>query len=85
MVHVAIGGRQADGRYRPGRACGIIAIGLVAIGGVAVGLVGVGGVAVGLVAMGAVTAGLVIGPGCRIRASLRGIVAADERPSLLRQ
>jgi hypothetical protein len=64
VVHVAVGGRQADGRYRLGRARGIIAIGdiatgLVAIGGVAVGLVSVGGVAVGLVAMGAAAVGLV--------------------------
>jgi hypothetical protein len=64
VVHVTVGGRQADGRYRPGRARGIIAIGdiatgLVAIGGVAVGLVSVGGVAVGLVAMGAAAVGLV--------------------------
>lgn len=77
VVHVAVGGRQADGRYRLGRARGIIALGdiatgLVAIGGVAIGLFSVGGVAIGLVAvgavaigltaMGAVTAGLVVGP-----------------------
>jgi hypothetical protein len=77
VVHVAVGGRQADGRYRPGRARGIIALGdiatgLVAVGGVAIGLFSVGGVAVGLVAlgavaigltaMGAVTAGLVVAP-----------------------
>ena len=64
VVHVSVEGRQADGRYRPGRARGIIAVGdiatgLVAIGGVAVGLVSVGGVAVGLVAMGAAAVGLV--------------------------
>jgi hypothetical protein len=67
MVHVAVGGRQADGRYRLGRARGVIALGdvatgLVAIGGVAIGLFSVGGVGIGLVAMGAVTAGLVVGP-----------------------
>jgi hypothetical protein len=64
VVHVAVGGRQADGRYRLGRARGIIALGdiatgLVAIGGVAIGLFSVGGVAVGLVAVGAVAIGLV--------------------------
>jgi hypothetical protein len=63
VVHIAIGGRQADGRYRPGRARGIIALGdiatgLVAIGGVAIGLVSIGGVALGLVALGAVAVGL---------------------------
>jgi hypothetical protein len=64
VVHVSIGGRQADGRYRLGRARGIIALGdiatgLVAVGGVAIGLFSVGGVAVGLVALGAVAIGLV--------------------------
>src|SRR5918994_2011059 len=63
VVHVAVGGRQADGRYRLGRARGIIAlgdiaIGLVAVGGVAIGLLSVGGVALGLVAVGAVAVGL---------------------------
>lgn len=48
VVHVAVGGRQADGRYRPGRAGGIIALGdiatgLMAVGGVAIGLISVGG------------------------------------------
>jgi hypothetical protein len=64
VVHVSVGGRQADGRYRLGRARGIIAlgdvaIGLVAVGGVAIGLFSVGGVAVGLVAVGGVAVGLV--------------------------
>ena len=64
VVHVAVGGRQADGRYRLGRARGVIALGdvatgLVAIGGVAIGLFSVGGVAIGLVAVGAVAVGLV--------------------------
>jgi hypothetical protein len=64
VVHVAVGGRQADGRYRLGRARGIIALGdvatgLVAVGGVAIGLFSVGGVAVGLVAVGAVAIGFV--------------------------
>jgi hypothetical protein len=64
VVHVAVGGREADGRYRLGRARGVIAlgdvaIGLVAVGGVAIGLFSVGGVAVGLVALGAVVIGLV--------------------------
>jgi hypothetical protein len=64
VVHVSVGGRGADGRYRPGRARGVIALGdvaagLVAVGGVAIGLFSVGGVAVGLVAVGAVAIGLV--------------------------
>src|SRR5512132_1117575 len=64
VVHVSVGGRQADGRYRLGRARGVIArgdvaAGLVAVGGVAIGLFSVGGVAVGLVALGAVVIGLV--------------------------
>jgi len=64
VVHVSVGGRQADGRYRLGRARGIIALGdvatgLVAIGGVAIGLFSVGGVAIGLVALGGVAIGLV--------------------------
>jgi hypothetical protein len=64
VVHVSVGGRQADGRYRLGRARGVIALGdvargLVAVGGVAIGLFAVGGVAVGLVAVGAVVVGLV--------------------------
>jgi len=64
VVHVSVGGRQADGRYRPGRARGIIALGdiatgLVAVGGVAIGLLSVGGIAIGLVALGAVAVGLV--------------------------
>src|SRR5512132_1768981 len=64
VVHVSVGGRQADGRYRLGRARGVIALGgagagLVAVGGVAIGLFSVGGVAVGLVALGAVAIGLV--------------------------
>jgi hypothetical protein len=62
LVHVAVGGRQAGGRYRLGRARGVIALGdvatgLVAVGGVAIGLFSVGGVAVGLVALGAVALG----------------------------
>jgi hypothetical protein len=64
VVHVSVGGRQADGRYRLGRARGVIALGdvatgLVAIGGVSIGLFSIGGVAVGLVALGAVATGLV--------------------------
>src|SRR5829696_5650195 len=62
VVHVSVVGRQADGRYRLGRARGVIAlgdvaIGLVAVGGVAIGLFSVGGVAVGLVALGGVAVG----------------------------
>jgi hypothetical protein len=57
VVHISVGGRQADGRYRLGRARGVIAlgdvaIGLVAVGGVAIGLFSTGGVAIGLVALG---------------------------------
>jgi hypothetical protein len=64
VVHISVGGRQADGRYRFGRARGIIALGdiatgLVAIGGVAIGLFSAGGVAIGLVALGGVAIGLV--------------------------
>jgi len=64
VVHVSVGGRQANGQYRLGRARGMIAlgdvaIGLVAVGGVAIGLFSVGGVAVGLVALGGVAVGLV--------------------------
>jgi hypothetical protein len=67
LVHVAVGGRQAGGRYRLGRARGVIALGdvatgLVAVGAVAVGLFAAGAVAVGLTAVGAVTAGLLVGP-----------------------
>jgi hypothetical protein len=68
VVHVSVGGRQADGRYRLGRARGIIALGdvamgLVAVGGVAIGLVAIGAVAMGLTAVGALTIGLVaVGP-----------------------
>ena len=63
VVHIAVGVRQADGRYRLGRARGIIAlgdiaIGLVAVGGVAIGPLSVGRVALGLVAVGAVAVGL---------------------------
>ena len=53
LVHVALGGRNIDGRYRVGRARGV-----VAVGGVAVGFVAVGGVAVGLVSAGGVSLGL---------------------------
>src|SRR5918994_6132245 len=85
VVHVAVGGRQADGRYRPGRARGIIALGdiatgLVAVGGVAIGLFTAGVVAIGLTAVGAVTAGLV-GPGSRLPlgATARESGAQDRR------
>ncbi len=54
LVHVAVGGRGPDGRYRPGRARGV-----VAVGGVAVGVIAVGGVAVGVVSVGAMSVGLV--------------------------
>jgi hypothetical protein len=76
VVHVSVGGRQADGRYRLGRARGVIALGdiatgLVAIGGVAIGLFSVGGVTVGLVALGAVALGSVA-----VGAVAVGLVAA---------
>ena len=63
IVHVAIGRRDASGRYRPARARGLVAVGdvaqgLVAVGGVAVGLVSIGGVAVGLLGVGAVAVAL---------------------------
>jgi hypothetical protein len=75
VVHDLVGGRQADGRYRLGRARGIIALGdvatgLVAVGGVAIGLFSVGGVAVGLVAIGAVVMGLTAV--ARLRVGLAG-------------
>src|SRR6266545_2127647 len=57
VVHISVGGRQADGRYRLGRARGIIALDDVAIG-----LVAVGAVAIGLAAVGVATAALVAGP-----------------------
>jgi len=53
LVHVALGGRDIDGRYHVGRARGV-----VAVGGVAVGFVAVGGIAVGLVSAGGVSVGL---------------------------
>jgi hypothetical protein len=80
VVHVSIGGRQADGRYRLGRARGIIALGdvatgLVAVGGVAIGLFSVGGVAVGLVALGGVAIGLVAVGGVAVGLVAIGAVA----------
>lgn len=63
LVHVAMGGRGADGRFRVGRARGVIAVGgvaagVVAVGGVAVGVLSVGAVGLGLLAIGAVAVGL---------------------------
>jgi hypothetical protein len=80
VVHVSIGGRHADGRYRLGRARGIIAlgdvvIGLVAVGGVAIGLFSVGGVAIGLVALGGVAVGLVAVGGVAVGLVAIGAVA----------
>ena len=80
VVHVSVGGRQADGRYRLGRARGIIALGdvatgLVAVGGVAIGLFSVGGVAVGLVALGGVAVGLVAVGGVAVGLVAIGAVA----------
>ncbi|HET7276702.1 MAG TPA: hypothetical protein VFJ22_01365 [Dermatophilaceae bacterium] len=87
VVHVALGGRDQGGGYRPGVARGIfafgdIAIGLVAMGGVALGLVALGAVAIGLLAVGAVaigfnavgavTFGLLLPPG-------RGALGRDSR------
>jgi hypothetical protein len=90
VVHVAVGGRQADGRYRPGRARGVIALGdvatgLVAVGGVAIGLFSVGGVAVGLVALGGVAIGLVavgaVAIGLTAMGAVTAGVVAGPRPS----
>ena len=80
VVHVSVGGRQTDGRYRLGRARGIIAlgdvaIGLVAVGGVAIGLFSVGGVAVGLVALGGVAVGFVAVGGVAVGLLAVGAVA----------
>lgn len=62
LIHVSVGGRDDDGRYRLGRARGIVALGdvafgLVAVGGVSFGLVSVGGIAFGLVAIAGVAVG----------------------------
>lgn len=59
IVHVALGARQADGRFLPGRARGVVAVGSTAVGVVAVGLVAVGVVAVAPVALGVVALGAV--------------------------
>jgi hypothetical protein len=80
VVHVSVGGRQADGRYRLGRARGIIALGdvatgLVAVGGVAIGLFSVGGVAIGLVALGGVAVGLLAVGGVAVGAVAMGLTA----------
>jgi hypothetical protein len=80
VVHVSVGGRQADGRYRLGRARGIIALGdiatgLVAIGGIAIGFLSAGGVAIGLVAIGGVAIGLVTVGAISIGLVAVGVVA----------
>jgi hypothetical protein len=80
VVHVSVGGRQADGRYRLGRARGIIALGdvatgLVAVGGVAIGLFSVGGIAIGLVALGGAAIGLVAVGGVAVGLVAIGAVA----------
>jgi hypothetical protein len=80
VVHVSVGGRQADGRYRLGRARGIIALGdvatgLVAVGGVAIGLFSVGGVAIGLVALGGLAVGFVAVGGVAVGLLAVGAVA----------
>jgi hypothetical protein len=80
MVHVSVGGRQADGRYRLGHARGIIALGdvatgLVAVGGVAIGLFSVGGVAIGLVALGGLAVGFVAVGGVAVGLLAVGAVA----------
>lgn len=80
ILHISIGGRQADGRYRLGRARGIIALGdvatgLVAVGGVAIGLVSVGGVGLGLIAVGAVAVGLAAAGAVSIGLMAVGVVA----------
>jgi hypothetical protein len=77
LVHVAIGGRRADGRYRLGRARGVIALGDVATG-CSVSMASPSGwspyraVAIGLTTMGAVTTGLLVGPRRQIGSRLRG-------------
>src|SRR5215218_9341496 len=80
VVHVSVGGRQADGRYRLGRARGVIALGdvatgLVAVGGVAIGLFSVGGVAIGLVALSGVAVGFVAVGGVAVVLLAVGAVA----------
>ena len=71
LVHVALGGRDVDGRHRVGRARGV-----VAVGGVAVGVIAVGGVAVGLVSVGGVSVGLVAAVGgVAVAAAAVGVVS----------
>jgi len=57
VVHVALGGREVGGRYRPGRALGVIAVGDRAVGVIAVGLIAIGPVSMGLVTLGVVALG----------------------------
>jgi hypothetical protein len=80
LVHVSVGGRDDAGRYRLGRARGVMAFGdfafgLVAVGGVAFGLVSVGGIALGLAAMAGVALGLVAVGGVSIGLVAVGAVA----------
>jgi hypothetical protein len=80
FVHISVGGRGADGRYRPGRARGLIAvgdvaIGLIAIGGVGIGLVSFGGIAIGLVALGGIALGLVAAGAIAIGLTAVGAIA----------
>lgn len=71
LVHVALGGRDIDGRFQVGRARGVvavgdIAVGFVAVGGVAVGLLSAGGVSLGLfAAVGGVAVAAVARAACR--------------------
>lgn len=81
LIHVSLGGRDRDGRYRPGHARGIsaigdIAVGFVAVGGVAVGLVAIGGVGIGLLAVGAVAVEVVAVGGVAVGLLAVGAVAA---------
>lgn len=81
LIHVSLGGRGQDGRYRPGHARGIIAIGdiavgFVAVGGVAVGLIAIGGAGIGLLAVGAVAIGVVAVGGVAVGLLAVGAVAA---------
>ena len=59
LINVALGCRDASGRFRAGYAHGVIAIGTRATGIIALGVVAIGVVAFGVVAVGVVAAGVV--------------------------
>jgi hypothetical protein len=80
LVHISVGGRDENGRYRVGLARGIVALGdlafgLIAVGGVAFGVVSVGGLAFGLVAMAGVAVALAAVGGVAIGVVAVGAVA----------